>query len=51
MINNVFYKFPKEKIQRSQIWKMREPRNGSLSSYPMAREVPVQKGTNMTGTS
>jgi hypothetical protein len=39
----------RRKSQRSQIWRMRVPRNGPPCSYPTVMKLPVQKGTDMLG--
>jgi hypothetical protein len=46
--NNAFYKAPEENIQRSHTWKTGRPGNGSPSSYPTIRKLPVQRGTDKT---
>jgi len=45
-MNNVFYKPSEEKIQRRQIWRMKEPRNLSPSSNLI--RVPVRTFTKAT---
>jgi hypothetical protein len=42
-VNNVIHKPPEEKIQRSQISRIRGTREWIPSSYPNNRKLPVQK--------
>jgi len=45
---NVFYKPPEEKLKRSQNLRMGERGNGSPSFGLTMRELPIQKGINLT---
>jgi hypothetical protein len=45
-INNVFYTHPEERLQTSEIWRIKGLGNGYPCSYPTIRKLPLQKGTN-----